>query len=841
MSFKEVNNLRKAGRLDEALNMAEADLQNEQSDWTYSALFWVLRDYCNQHLAQKNNYEAKEVLQRMQNVFNKLNDYDGIAQKTLQSLERKLNPNWDAVNKLSELSKNGQEEYAYKEIVALNNQSSLSEKLHEDFGWIIYRYLKKYYDSCGSLNARKALLTYLQLKTQRPSTLHSQILNVATLISEKYEDFKFLPFLELWDVKTLSKEDFYFSTWNDREIQPLAERIIERCFKFGYGLDEVKDAFCKNPEISVELVHAIYSRFYFFSIYNYYKENDDIQFFSFIDKYVSAIDGLPIKNEYHSRILSLYLGRLPEDKDIDSIQIIIKWGLGNLRSEDWQREKKEEKEYPSLAEKIIKHYFAGLRLTHFEKVDAAFESLLEKACDKYDDDQLDRNLAILMIEKGDKEKALSIYRSLLLNLNRFYIWKELAEATDDINLKISAYCKAIMSEPQDEFLGEIHLALSQLMIETGFISEAKRELQTYAETYQRKGWRLKDKYYFLSSKITNDVAVTKSNLTFYKSHLICAEEFVYSDIEWSTMFVADVFEQKIGEKILKKAKLVSADGLAIAIKYNKLPIHNKHIGKCYDVKVNSKDSKNEIVLIKDSDSHIDNLLSPIICYVDYHNKEKRCYHLVSENGKELLLTHTPVKLNEGAFCRCFEVPEIIEEVHDDFVFLDWDKSFPTKKTRPSKAIFYEIIEKCDALDKFPFNTAVVDSINESKKLFHCVFGRNSDIIIKYDQTTIRPKVGDYVNIRYISKLSKDRKPFKKMLSIEIVDICDKVLRKTGMGSIRMNYNDKGQRFGFVEDYYVPSNLLNGIEEGDIVFVHAVFDGNRWRSYSAEKVGEKQPL
>ena len=840
MSFKEVNCLRKAGRLNEALRLAESDLQTEQSHWTYSALFWVLRDYCNQYIAKKENQYALSVLQRMESIICNINDYDEVAESTLKSIRRQLTPLWEEVNKLSELSKKGQEESAYTQICELNRNNNLSPILHEDFGWIIYRFLKKCHESCGSINARRALHTYLQLQIKRPSTLHSQILNVATMISEKYSDFKFLPFLELWDVETLSDEDFCSSFWNNKEIQPLVERIIERCFKLGYGLNDVKEAFTKNQNISEDLVSFVFSRCHFFNIFNYSKENNIQAFFSGIDDYTSTINGLLIKNEYHSKILTLYLWKLPEEKDIESVLVINKWGLDNFRSEDWLRERKEKKTFPSLVEKVIKHYFAGLKRNSFNNIAPEFEILLEKACKQYDDDQLERNLAILMLAKGDKEKALSIYRSLLLNLNRFYVWKELAEATDDVELKISAYCKAIISEPKDEYLGDIHLALAGLMKEQGFNQEAKRELQTYADTYNKNGWRLKDEYNVLSSQVANSVVQTENNIPFYKSHMASAEDFVYSDIEWTTMFIADVYVQKDGAKQIKKAKLVSTDGIVITTKYKNLSLLNTNcIGKCFETKIHSKDGKKEIVLIKESDSRIDQLLSPIICYVDYHNKEKNCYHLIGENEKELLLSHTPFKLEEGSFCRCFEVPEIKDKTNNDLGVFDWDDFSQSKKTRPSKAIFNDVIKNYEALEKFPSETAVVDSVNENKELFHCVFGRNSDIIIKYNQTAIRPRIGDYLKIRYVKKTSKEGRVFRKMLTAETTDTCDRVLKKTSSGPIHINYNSEGKKFGFVDDYYIPTHLIEGINEDEYVCIDVVFNGEKWQAYRLARCGFTQ--
>ena len=277
-------------------------------------------------------------------------------------------------------------------------------------------------------------------------------------------------------------------------------------------------------------------------------------------------------------------------------------------------------------------------------------------------------------------------------------------------------------------------------------------------------------------------------------------------------------------------KLTSAEGLSIAIKFKKLASSNNYIGKCYDVKIHSKENRKEIVLIKESSSNINQLLSPVVCYVDYHNKEKKCYHLVSENQKELILSHAPGKLSEGTFCRCYEVPELKEDTHDDFVFLDWDLLSTPKKAKPQKAIFCDSIEESEGIEKFPLETAIVDSVNDSKELFHCVFGRGADIIIKFNQTTLRPQIGDYVSIRYLKKKSKEGREFRKMLAIEPADTCDKVLKKTISGPIRLNYNSKGQLFGFVDDYYVPTHLVEGINEEEPVCVDVVFNGEKWQAY-----------
>jgi hypothetical protein len=777
-------------------------------------MFWVLSDYGKQYIAQGQQDKARECLDEMINLLDGMDDNEGYAEKAINYLHRQLIPNWNLVYNMSELAKAGNVEEAFEKLTEVHKSAPLDAALHEDFGWVIYRYLNNRYEEIGSVNARRALAVYMDLENERPSLLHSQILNVATKISEKYEDFKFLPFLRMWGVLNFSDEDFRTSYWDGKEISPLVERIIERCFKLGYCLDEVLNVFELNPRINN--VVDVFSRYSFFEINRLYKGDVSLLIKS-IDDYIKAINGKEIKNEFHSKILSMYLRKLPEDKTSEVIPTLKKWGFNSFREEDWNREKYEEKQMPSLVEKVIGRYLKALKLRQYKDTNVAFIGLLKEAISRYaDDDQLERNLALIRIAQGKKAEALSIYRCLLLKLNRYYVWKELADATDDRTLKISALCKAIISEPQDKFLGSVHLALADLLIVNNQLEVSKGELNTFRNTYQSEGWGPNDEYKRLVQLIPDSVVGTTDNKQFYLDHILPAEEFVYSDIEWTTLVVCDIYIQKKNNKEIEKAKLVSADGVEISVRLKTLKEKkNKVKGTCYDMKIiKHEDGKYEVGLIKKSNKVISDVLSTVICYVDYYNKDKNCYHLVSQKNKQMILRQN-VQLKEGQFCSCYEVPQ-------------------SDNDRAANAIFSKIEDKESSFILFPSKTAVVDHVNESKQLFHCVFGRGMDIIVRFPETTLRPQVGDYVKIYYIRKKLKDNRVVRKMLHIELSDSCELQLKKSTSGCIRLNINSKGQKFGFVEDYYVPNRFVKDIGDGDYVKVDVVFNGEKWEVYRLQK-------
>lgn len=815
MSFSEVTELRKAGRLSEAYELAKRDLDIERSEWSLSALFWVLRDLCNKHLDESNEEAARVCFNELRTIFDEMDDYEGYAQRAFDFLNRKLTPNSSLISNFAERAKHGEEELAYNEVMALHSSSPIPKALHDDVGWIIFRYLKRFYKECGSEKARRALFTYLKLENERPSLLHSQILNLATQVCEYYDDFKFLPFMELWGVNTFQYADYRPNQWSDKQIAPLVERVLERCVNMGYKLDEIVNAFSANQDISAELIYTVFSRKHFFEVNKQTKESFD-SLSTCVNTYLEDLGDKDIVNEYHSRILFLYIWKLPEDREVEFVDVFNKWGVLNFTNDDWERSHADDKEFPSLVEKAIKVYVNALKKTSFSNVDENFAELLKKAISKYsDNDQLQRSLALLLVAQGKTEEAQEIYRQLLLTLNRYYVWKELAESTDNKNLKLSALCKAITSEKEDGFLGEIHLELARLLINDEKFSEAKRELETFASTYRFRGWGLKEPFGTLTGMIPAGTKATDSNQSFYLENIKTAEEFVYAKIPWTAMVVSEVFHVKReGRKDVIKAKLVSSGGKILSINLKQLNIEKrKAVGACFNVKIYNNGIKDTAVLISPSDADAIQLFKMETGYVDYYNRERRCHYVLSSSGVRFTLQNLPIRLEEKEYCNFLVIPS--------------NDKYPI-------GIFVEKVSTEEGIKHFPQKIGVVDGVNELKQLFHCVFGYHDDIIIKFNQSPIQPKVGDFLNVAFVVTKNKEGKDIKKPLSIELGDDTNTNLKKSSSGVIRIKTNLRGQIYGFVEDYYVPSHLAEKINDGDYVNISVVYDGERWKAYSISK-------
>ncbi|MEA2019831.1 MAG: hypothetical protein U9N59_15475, partial [Campylobacterota bacterium] len=136
------------------------------------------------------------------------------------------------------------------------------------------------------------------------------------------------------------------------------------------------------------------------------------------------------------------------------------------------------------------------------------------------------------------------------------------------------------------------------------------------------------------------------------------------------------------------------------------------------------------------------------------------------------------------------------------------------------------LEKKDLIANASTDIAIVDHINNDKKLFHYVVNRSIDGIVRFNQTKFRPKAGDFIEIQYFKTYNKNKKEYRThILDIKKTDKTNTSLLKEISGDIRLNYKNGKIAFGFVDDYYIPGFLLNklDIEEDDYVFIKMIFN------------------
>jgi tetratricopeptide (TPR) repeat protein len=236
MDSKAVNQLRneaknllgieKLNKLQEAFKLAKtlfAELPNDE--WNRRALAWVLIDMCKYYISIQDFGPAQLAFKTLDSIsFNSHDDQIIVSQKSL--LRPKVDTIYSIIQKAEELSKQGNNHEALSIFKNLISQNKLTELHHESYGWVIYRHIKLEENKLSSVEVRTFLRDYMNLKNERPSMLHSMILNFALSYSKSHSDFKFYSFFLLWNPENLRDDDFHDGTnQNGDKIPSLISRI----------------------------------------------------------------------------------------------------------------------------------------------------------------------------------------------------------------------------------------------------------------------------------------------------------------------------------------------------------------------------------------------------------------------------------------------------------------------------------------------------------------------------------------------------------------------------------------------------------------------------------------
>jgi hypothetical protein len=227
--YRESKNLagaEKFNKLLKALEIARSLFSNDPYDeWIQKALAYPLIGLSNYCITINDLNSALNYFQELNSI-----DFQGCADDIIEKQKSLLRPridiNYLEVQKAEEFSKNGKNQEALSIFKSLISQNKLKELHHESYGWIIYRYIKTEENNLSSFEVRTFLRDYINLKNERPSMLHSMILNFALNYSKSHIDFKFYSFFLLWNPENLRRDDLHDgSTQNGDKIPSLISRI----------------------------------------------------------------------------------------------------------------------------------------------------------------------------------------------------------------------------------------------------------------------------------------------------------------------------------------------------------------------------------------------------------------------------------------------------------------------------------------------------------------------------------------------------------------------------------------------------------------------------------------
>ena len=831
---KDLSGIEKLNKLNDALAIVRNLYSEEPYDeWIQKAFAWVLIDLCKCYIADKNLKQAEFYFREL-NVIN-LDVYDEIIENQKRFLRPKIDTDYSEIQKAEELSKNGNNKEALAIFKNLITQNRLKELHHESYGWVIYRYIKEEESNLSSVDIRTFLRDYINLKNERPSMLHSMILNFSLNYSKTHSDFKFYNFFLLWNPDNLRYEDLHDGYKDGKDIPSLISRICRELVNTNAELDI--EEFLNKIDLSKETILDFFRETFFWNFYNAHKENRFSDLWNLFDQY-NANYSKHGQSKWHSEILNLAERFMKENDDWRFLNFFKNWNPENLRNVDWKETKKDENTYKPLATKAIKKAFEILKSQTSEQDLSWLIQPYEKAIKLFSDDEfLLREKALLHFKNNELELAIKIYKQLVLELaDKYYVWQEFSDCiVSDNLLKIGTLSKALSLEKNEDFLGDIHLDLAKVLIDENLLENSLIELEAYKKHREIKGWKLSSIFDELHKKTSSVKQSLTDNWELYKKYIPFAENFAYSDIEWTEVVLVDKWKDDKG-----KERLCYTDGQTIefVIGKNRFEVLNRsELGQIFKFKLHKQEVKKEVddrLSIFGKKSIVEYKYIPLIAeksekenwsilqieygFVEYVNTDKQILHIISNTSNELFQKYDKEILKKG-----------------DYVsFRQY-----SKKIKDEKRFIPIQISKCDkqtAIRNFKNRIVVVDDVNNSKKLFHFVLGKGLlSGIAFFNDTEIRPEVGEFLKVYYSVK--KDKTGKKKLIpvSFEKTEETDNVLQKTISGELEI----KDGGFAFIEDFYVSKKTLEQFYIFNDCFVSAkavyTGEGDKWKVYEIDEI------
>ena len=251
------------------------------------------------------------------------------------------------------------------------------------------------------------------------------------------------------------------------------------------------------------------------------------------------------------------------ENDFRFIEFCLMWKLESLRDEDFipgkgTTENGKSIEFQSLAENVATRLYKELKIRHTEefvnKLFPFFDSIKEKCPNNR---FIGMYIAQLYYWQGHKEKAIDEYKAILRTTPEWFIWKHLGDICEDINIRISLYCKAMTIIGKEEYTGELRLSLANLLLESNK-EQAAYEVEHYMKIYKANGWKISGDVYLLQNKLLGVVPSMQAK-QFYRNNIEKAEEFAYSDIPTEELTYSGIVTNHAGKewaKLVNKQKKI---------------------------------------------------------------------------------------------------------------------------------------------------------------------------------------------------------------------------------------------------------------------------------------------
>ena len=365
-----------------------------------------------------------------------------------------------------------------------------------------------------------------------------------------------------------------------------------------------------------------------------------------MNEIISGYLSLPLERPslLHSQILFV-VEKYVQHKGHESfgfLQFFKKWDARNLRDEDFRKETIEiagrNVTSRSLAARVLSSCVNDVRRTKDEADIEWLSNVFDEFSQKIDDRWSSRERAILYLLSGNKQAASQIYRQQLKMPNpEYYLWYEAACCESDMTIRAGLLSKALTLKNNEEYLGNVRLAMADTFLKLERPDAAAIELGKYYKLYESNQWKPKARYNELISKLeASGVSLgnpNRDNSDVYRHYLPKSLEYVYSDLQLEHAVVDNVNEIK------QLFHVISLSGKTSIVYYRDTELR-PNVGDILNLKYLQKKHKQTsavywraIALSKDNSGGTYGLKKEMIsCHLKVLSGKNGLYGFVTEGG-----------------------------------------------------------------------------------------------------------------------------------------------------------------------------------------------------------------
>lgn len=336
----------------------------------------------------------------------------------------------------------------------------------------------------------------------------------------------------------------------------------------------------------------------------------------------------------HSLILRNALEIAKQNK-LNLVSFIQLWDIDNFQRDDYQPFiTMEGRKLPSLVESTLLHVLKEvISQKNIEAIEYLSE-FLEKCILQFPDNiwlKMRKSQIFLLLEKY--EDAFLFAKTVVKNKsNESWAWGLLSSTlkTEQIDQKISCYCKALLCSNDLNFVAKLKIHLAKILSYQHDYIIAKTEIEEVIAFKKANDQKIPEEALLLMEQHWyRDSDQNTSNYNFYIENSSLAEELLYEDLPWIKANLGDTFTKERKDKKSKKMRNIFVKSVTLPIKLSideaKINIlSTKKFGDTISVKC-EHDNKNNLQIVSIKERQFEKALDIFthsLVVVDYVNIEK---------------------------------------------------------------------------------------------------------------------------------------------------------------------------------------------------------------------------